>query len=264
MTHVMEELVGAAFGLAVLALIFVPLERAFAARPRTAPRRDLLRDLTYYFWYYVVWAGLVAWLLTSLAVLLDPLLAPHRALLDPLPIWARFVVAWFLGDLLLYWGHRLQHRVPLLWRFHRVHHTAEEVDWLASFREHPLDGLYTRAFANLPAIVMGLSLGSIAGLIALRGLWAMFIHANVRLSPGPLAYLLGAPRLHRWHHDMTSGGRCNYSNLMPLMDVIFGTYHDPGDAEPRFGVHSPVRRGYLAEIVTPLLPRSRRVRELLD
>jgi sterol desaturase/sphingolipid hydroxylase (fatty acid hydroxylase superfamily) len=253
MTRAIEELGGAAFGLVVLALIFVPLERAFAARPRTGPRRDLFRDLTFYFWYYAVWAGLVAWLLTSLAVFLDPFLEPHRAPLTRLPIWARFVAAWFLGDLLLYWGHRLQHRVPLLWRFHRVHHTAEEVDWLASFREHPLDGLYTRAFANLPAIVMGLSLGSIAGLIALRGLWAMFIHANVRLSPGPLAYLLGAPRLHRWHHDMTSGGRCNYSNLMPLMDVIFGTYHDPGDAAPRFGVRSPVRRGYLAEIFTPML-----------
>ena len=166
----------------VFAILFVPLERVFRARPRVGRRPELLLDILFYFFQYAIWAGAVSWLLMSLEVLVEPVLAPRRGLIDALPWAAKFVIAWFAGDLVLYWGHRLQHRVPLLWRFHRVHHTAEEVDWLASFREHPVDGLYTRLLANLPTILIGFSLAEIAGLMTLRGLWASFIHANVRLA----------------------------------------------------------------------------------
>ena len=50
-----------------------------------------------------------------------------------------------LGDLLIYWGHRLQHHSALLWRFHAVHHSAEHLDWLAAHREHPPAGRHELA-----------------------------------------------------------------------------------------------------------------------
>ncbi len=257
--EIAHTVVGGGIALVVFAILFVPLERVFRARPRVERRPELLLDILFYFFQYAIWAGGVSWLLMSLEVLVEPVLAPRRGLIDALPWAAKFVIAWFAGDLLLYWGHRLQHRVPLLWRFHRVHHTAEEVDWLASFREHPVDGLYTRLLANLPTILIGFSLAEIAGLLTLRGLWASFIHANVRLSVGPLKYLFGAPQLHRWHHEITSGGRYNFANLMPLMDVIFGTYHDPGHPPRRFGVEGWSRRGYWAHILGPFKPEPRSV-----
>ena len=97
------------------------------------------------------------------------------------------------SDLCVYWGHRLQHRVGWLWRFHSIHHGAEHLDWLAAHREHPVDTVYTLTLINLPAFLLGFPLETLAGLIAFRGVWAIYIHSNVRLPIGPLRMLVGAP-----------------------------------------------------------------------
>jgi sterol desaturase/sphingolipid hydroxylase (fatty acid hydroxylase superfamily) len=160
----------------------------------------------------------------------------------------------FLSDLLIYWGHRLQHRVGILWRFHAVHHSAEHLDWLAAHREHPLDTVYTMGLINLPAYALGVSLEALAGFIAFRGIWAIYIHSNMRLPTGPLRWLVGAPELHHWHHarDRDAG---NYANLSPLMDLLFGTYRCPDHEPESFGIHEPAPRSYWGHILRPLLPR---------
>ena len=112
---------------------------------------------------------------------------------------------------------------------------------------------------NLPAFVLGFPLETLAGLIAFRGIWAIYIHSNVRLPIGPLRVLLGSPELHHWHHarDRHAG---NYANLSPLMDVLFGTYRCP-DREPEaFGLREAFPRSYVGQLVRPLLPRRRRTK----
>jgi sterol desaturase/sphingolipid hydroxylase (fatty acid hydroxylase superfamily) len=141
-----------------------------------------------------------------------------------------------------------------LWRFHRVHHTAEHLDWLAAHREHPLDNLWTRTIENLPLLLLGFPLVTIAGFVVFRGLWAVFIHSNCTLTPGPLRFLIGAPRLHHWHHAIDGGGRVNFANLSPLMDLCFGTYHDPGHFPGRLGIDEPHQRGYVSALLEPLVP----------
>ena len=145
--------------------------------------------------------------------------------------WLQAIEVVLLSDFLVYWGHRLQHRVGFLWRFHAVHHSAEHLDWLAAHREHPLDTIYTMSLVNLPAMILGFPLETIAGFILFRGLWATYIHANVHLPIGPLRMLLGAPELHHWHHDKDRDTG-NYANLSPLMDVLFGTTAAPNSGSP--------------------------------
>ena len=137
--------------------------------------------------------------------------------------------------MLFYWAHKPQHRIDFLWRFHSIHHTAKHLDWLASFREHPLDTLYTIGIINLPAIILGFPLHTIATFILFRGLWAIYIHSNIKLPLGPLRMLIGAPEIHHWHHakDRDAG---NYANLSPLMDIIFGTYTCPSQEPYEFGI----------------------------
>jgi len=86
-------------------------------------------------------------------------------------------------------------------------------------------------------------------------LWAIFIHSNVRLPLGPLKVLVGSPQLHRWHHArMRDVG--NYANLAPWLDLVFGTYRDPGEPE-EMGVEEPMRTSYWRLLVDPLLaPRA--------
>src|SRR5207237_3677161 len=128
------------------------------------------------------------------------LLSAFRAAVSRQPWWAQAIEVILLSDLLVYWGHRLQHRVGFLWRFHAVHHSAQHLDWLAAHREHPIDTIYTMGLINLPAFVLGFSLGPLAVLIAFRGIWAIYIHSNVRLPLRPVRWLIGGPELHHWHH----------------------------------------------------------------
>ncbi len=147
------------------------------------------------------------------------------------PSWAQIIAAVALGDLAVYWFHRACHTFEPLWRFHAVHHSAEHLDFLAAHREHPFDGIVTQLSVNLPAFVMGFPLHRIAAFLALRGMWAVFIHSNVRLPLGPLRWLLGAPELHHWHHARLAQTRHNFSNLAPWVDIVFGTYHCPEGPE---------------------------------
>ncbi|WP_198658949.1 sterol desaturase family protein [Winogradskyella tangerina] len=159
-----------------------------------------------------------------------------------------------VSDILIYWGHRLQHNVDFLWRFHKVHHSAEHLDWLAAHREHPIDSLYTIGLINLPAFIMGFPLESIAGVIAFRGIWAIYIHSNVRLPIGPLRILIGAPELHHWHHDLDRRAG-NYANISPIMDVIFGTYKCLDKEPEKFGIKEESPKTYLGQLVEPMLPK---------
>ncbi len=234
-----------------LAVMFWPLEKAFAARAQELFRPHWLTDLTFFLGQYLVWGAAVLAVLHYIRGWLHGVVpAGFRAAVAAQPWWLQAVEAILLSDLFIYWGHRLQHRAPLLWRFHSIHHSAEHLDWLAAHREHPLDTVYTMGLINLPAFVMGFPLETLAGLLAFRGLWAIYIHSNVRLPLGPLRVLVGAPELHHWHHsrERESG---NYANLSPLMDIIFGTYRCPDHEPESLGVGEPMPKTYLGQMWHP-------------
>ena len=172
-----------AAGVSLVALAFVlwPLERLFPARrgqPLFRPR--WLTDLAFFAGQYLLWVGLAAVAIRALdARVIDPLIPRGlRAGFATWPLPLQAVVVVMLGDICVYWFHRACHALPLLWRFHAVHHSAEHLDWLAAHREHPVDGLLTQLAVNAPALVLGFSLGQVAWLIALRGMWAIFVHSN--------------------------------------------------------------------------------------
>ena len=243
----------AAAGFVILALMFVPLERLFTARPQPIVRPAFGTDALFFAGQSLVWSGAVVAALVALRGPIEALpIGGLRALWAHQPWALQAVEIVLLGDLVVYWGHRLSHRVPLLWRFHRVHHTAERLDWLAAFREHPLDGLYTQILVNAPALLLGFPIATIAGVAVFRGLWGVFIHSNTAIDVGPLKWVLGSPALHRWHHDLQRGGDCNYANLMPWLDWVFGTYHEPPTLPEAVGVAQPAPRSYVGLLLQPL------------
>src|SRR5262249_48648691 len=197
----------------------------------------------------------VLWILTQFSQWLTAIVpSSFRGAVAEQPWWLQALEVVVLSDFLVYWGHRLQHQVGWLWRFHSVHHSSQHLDWLAAHREHPLDTIYTIGLINLPAFILGFPLETLAGLIAFRGIWAIYIHSNVRLPIGPLRMLIGAPELHHWHHDRDRDAG-NYANISPLMDILFGTYRCPDHEPARFGINEPTPGNYLGHLVGPLLPR---------
>ena len=150
----------------------------------------------------------------------------HLALATPVVV----VLSFLLLDVLIYWQHRLFHKVPLLWRLHRVHHADAHVDTSTGLRFHPLE-IVLSILAKLIAISV-LGVPPIAVLIfeiALNGL-ALFNHANIRLPQRiekPLRLILITQILHRIHHSqVVSETNSNYGFSVVWWDKIFGSYKD--------------------------------------
>ncbi|HRC57332.1 MAG TPA: sterol desaturase family protein [Kofleriaceae bacterium] len=239
--------------LAALGLVFGAVEWCYpnrADQPRLRPQ--LFTDLAFYFGQHLVWLGLELSALWAVASALAPLVpAAPREWMSQLPWPAQALVAVAAGDVLTYWYHRASHAVPWLWAFHRVHHTSPRLDWLAAHREHPVDGLLTQCAMNLPALLLGISLQGLVWLVVFRGVWAAFIHANVRLPLGPLRLLVGAPELHHWHHAAVPRTLHNFSNLAPWTDLLFGTYHCPPHQDHELGLPGQPQKSYLGWLLSP-------------
>ncbi len=97
----------------------------------------------------------------------------------------QFFALLLVADFTQYWVHRTFHAVPALWRFHAVHHSAEQMDWLAGSRLHLVDIAVTRGLTYVPIYVLGFAEGPLLAYLVVVSVQATFIHANVRFDFGP-------------------------------------------------------------------------------
>src|SRR5690349_5740362 len=107
-----------------LLCVFRPLEWAFPAKSgQRLFRPAWFTDLCFLVGQYLLWAGVVLWILSRFADWLDPRIpSEFRSRVAAQPWWLQAIEVVALSDLFVYWGHRLQHRVGWLWRFHAIHH----------------------------------------------------------------------------------------------------------------------------------------------
>jgi len=236
-------------GLVFLALLMLPLERAFPLRP--APSRDAREQFGRVAWYFLtslVPGRLLALPLFALAWFAARAMPPSVAeAAGALPGPLRFALALVVADVGGYLGHRAMHANAWLWRFHAVHHAPRHLDWLVNVRAHPVDLVVTRFCALMPLVLLGLARPAGAGpdwvplAVVLAGsTWGYVIHANVRWRLGWLEHVVSSPSFHHWHHARESAGagegsgasegegdpphrHGNYAALLPLVDRAFGT-----------------------------------------
>jgi sterol desaturase/sphingolipid hydroxylase (fatty acid hydroxylase superfamily) len=158
-----------------------------------------------------------------------------------------------LTDLVGYWTHRWHHTTDL-WRLHRVHHSTEHVDWLASVRAHPLNEVVQRVPPAILLVLLGFDLRIVAGVAPALAIYALFLHADVPWRYGPLRYAIASPAFHRWHHALLVPGMppvgCNFAGLLPLWDLLFGTYFVPDHPPAAFGVEDgPAPAGFWGQLL---------------
>ena len=241
-------------GIALLFVLFVPIEKAFALRRQRVFRPGLFTDLTHLLVNSFLVAG--ATVVLAIAMSMQLLWVRQFHMVDHLPSAAAVVLAVvviFVGD---YWGHRLTHQVPFLWRFHAVHHSIEHMDWVASGRLHPLDSAFTRAFTITPLLLLGYGRGAFAGAAAVVTLIALFQHANVRLRFPVIRWVLPTPEWHHWHHS-SEPEAIDKNFGLPVVDKLFGTAHLPARRHAtRFGTSEPVPPdGYFRHLAYPFTTR---------
>jgi sterol desaturase/sphingolipid hydroxylase (fatty acid hydroxylase superfamily) len=248
------------FGLKVIfftCIVFLPLERLFALRrEQKIFRRYWANDLVFFILNgLLIKVGLGA--VFALTILAAPQAVPSsvQSWISGLPYWVQILAVLLIADLGVYWTHRMFHAIPWLWRFHEIHHSIEELDWLATVRAHPVDQIVTKGVSLIPIVALGFSDLAI-GIWALLYQWqSVFVHSNLRIKFGPLRLFLASPEFHHWHHSNDREARDrNFAAQLPFLDFLFGTLHMPRGRMPQsYGLDEPMPQRYAYQILYPLL-----------
>ena len=245
-----------------LGAIFIPIERMFKKVDQPILRYEWREDLLYFF-ISTLFVQSLTYLtlspsLTALAATTQ--LNSMRAAIASQPVVLQFFEIMFLTDVVQYWFHRSFHRIPWLWSFHAVHHSAQAMDWLAGSRMHVVEVILLRSFTTLPMYVVGFGEPALYAYIFFVYILSVFIHSNVRIPFGFLRYIIATPRFHHWHHGLEEEAiDVNFAIHFPVIDMVFGTFHLPGSRWPNgYGVGGhPVPKGFWRQFIYPFRPNSK-------
>lgn len=149
------------------------------------------------------------------------------ALID-LPLWAEIIIAFLLLDMLIYAQHIAFHKIPILWRFHKVHHADRDLDVTSGARFHPVESVISMAYKLVCIALIGPAAVAVFLFEAVLNAASMFNHANVRLPlklDRAVRLFIVTPDMHRVHHSIIEREtNSNYSFFLTLWDRMFRTY----------------------------------------
>ncbi len=243
------------------AIVFVPIERMLAVRPQSPLRAEWRTDIAYFFMSHVlVQFVLIAVTASTSTVARFAAFPAVTGTIQSLSLWAQFLIAVFFADLAQALLHRVYHKLPWLWKFHAVHHSSRQMDWLAGSRVHLVEILLTRSAVLLPLVLLGFAPAAVNAYVILVGIQAVLAHANLRINFGWLEYVLVTPRYHHWHHARELDYiDVNYAIHLPLVDMLMGTFkRPPAGAWPQeYGVMKlqTVPVGFVPQSFMPFKPK---------
>ncbi len=260
------KLLGVMVGLVVLGLAFAVLERFWPSVRRKGGifRRGMQTDLGWFFFQptfgKLFTSVLVFGSIMSLAFVFtspfsrDELRSGRDGIVSGLPLGVQFLLFLAMADVIGYWSHRAFHRLGVLWKFHAVHHSSTNLDWLSSARVHPINDVANNVLLAAPLLFLGFAPAAFAAYVPFLTLYAIMLHANVSWTFGPLRKVIASPTYHRWHHSAEAEAlNKNFSGLLPCVDIVFGTFYMPKGVQPReFGVvDQAVPDGFFGQMAHP-------------
>ena len=152
--------------------------------------------------------------------------------LAQLPLWAQAILFLVASDFMLYWLHRMFHGGEF-WKYHAIHHSSEELDWISAARFHPVNLILGTIGVDVILLMAGISPNIMLWVGPFNTFHSAFVHANLNWTLGPFKYVLATPVFHRWHHTpLEAGGNTNFAGTFPLWDILFGTFRMPKNELP--------------------------------
>lgn len=217
------------FWLLGLGAIFTLLERRAPRQERRLLRRGWATDLT----HILMNSFAFPYLIGQIVPYQFPAL--HLGWAVGLGWASQFVLMTLYCDLAQYGIHNLLHRVPLLWRFHKIHHQAPALDWMVNWHFHYVEVLVYRILLYVPAGMFGFS-GEVMFWHGVLGTaMGHFTHSNLRWNPGRWRYVFNSPAMHLWHHAKAPKNK-NFGMVFSIWDWLFGTAHFPADDPESLGI----------------------------
>lgn len=229
------------WGLIGISLVVWGLEMAFPWRREQAIfRKDFWLDGFYMFFNFFIFSIAISGFYALVSTLYAQVGLSANALaivnLESYPMWLQLLIFFIVLDFVQWFTHVLLHRYEWLWQFHKVHHSVEEMGFAAHLRYHWMENILYKPLKTLGVMVLG---GFEPGQAYIVHFVAIAIghlnHANVRLTYGPLRYVLNNPVMHLWHHAYhLPEGRThglNYGISLSLWDYLFGTASIPNNRD---------------------------------
>lgn len=179
---------------------------------------------------------------------------PLLGLLIPFNVWSfsnweihpilNFIICFLLVDFLHYLAHRIHHSIPLLWSFHRLHHSDKDVDVMTSWLHHPFEVISTYLLITFLYVVFDIPLEVIYAYSLVFILHVAFTHTKIVIPNNVdrwLRFLIVTPNAHRLHHstDMREGNS-NFGQLFLIWDIVFKTHINKSSLNISFGVQKEV------------------------
>ncbi len=148
-----------------------------------------------------------------------------------LPGIVQLLILFFLRDFIQWNVHRLLHRVPFLWEFHKVHHSVKQMGFAAHLRYHWMENIVYRSIEYIPLGMIGFGIQDffVVHIFALS--IGHFNHSNFKMPLGPLKYFFNNPQMHIWHHSKKLPVKygVNFGISLSLWDYLFKTDYIPFD-----------------------------------
>lgn len=157
------------------------------------------------------------------------------------PLWLKLILSVMIFDLVSYWFHRVAHITPVLWRFHRVHHSDTSMDASTNFRSHPIELIFWFGTSNIIAAgIFGLDLISLGLYFFVATPFFFFGHSNLKFPvwiDKTFGFIFTTPNIHKVHHEQDQYYTdSNFSDIFILWDRIFGTFKYKPPSEIKFGL----------------------------
>ncbi|WP_026754964.1 sterol desaturase family protein [Sediminibacter sp. Hel_I_10] len=258
------------YGLVILSLLVWTLEILFPWRKNQSLfRKDFWLDTFYMFFNFfllnllvlIALSNTVAELFNDALSIIGLKISSFQLFdVDDMPRWLGLFIFFIISDFVQWNTHRLLHRVPFLWNFHKVHHSVKEMGFAAHLRYHWMEPIVYKSLLYIPIAIIG---GFDAQDVAFVHFFAIAIghlnHANLGWDYGILKYVFNNPKMHIWHHAKalpkhTAYG-VNYGITLSLWDYLFKTDHVPAngrDIELGFEDDDHFPKTFLQQSIYPL------------
>ncbi len=242
--------------LLVTGFMFAPIERLKPHRREQRLFRTEWREDLFYFLISSMFVQLLGFLALAPSTVINENTGSFdafRASVASLPWIVQFIIVLVASDVAQYWYHRMFHKVPFLWGFHAIHHSAQSMDWLAGSRMHFIEIIMLRAITSLPLFTLGFSPSVMQAYLGFVYVWSSLLHANIGGNLNGVGHWLATPRFHHWHHGLEDEAfDVNFAIHFPWIDKLFGTFHLPKDRWPKdYGIPEDVPRNYFGQFLYP-------------
>jgi sterol desaturase/sphingolipid hydroxylase (fatty acid hydroxylase superfamily) len=152
--------------------------------------------------------------------------------LAELPVWSQFLIMFVIADFIQWNIHRLLHRNKYLWEFHKVHHSVQEMGFAAHLRFHWMETVIYKTLQYIPLAMLGFGIQDFFIIHIIAVAIGHLNHANIKLTYGPLKYVLNNPVMHLWHHAKnipSDSYGVNFGLSLSIWDYIFKTAYIPNE-----------------------------------